>query len=635
LELTRQFGWRALALALVAQAGMVVVASPPARADATVLTPVADATAYSDQPTTNFGSANRLVADKSPKIESFLRFEVAGLTSAPAGARLRLWVTDKSSNGPEVRAVTSAWAESTLTWDTRPSVSSAAVDDVGSVSASRWLEFDVSTLVAGNGTVEMALVGDYSDGTDFASREDGTAAHWPQLMVETGGTEPPPPPPPPGDTLVFTPVADAAAYSDQPTTNFGSADRLVADTSPKTESFLRFEVVGPTSAPAGARLRLWVRDKSFNGPEVRAVTSAWDESTLTWDTRPSVSLEPIDDVGSVSASQWLEYDVGPLVTGNGIVEMAVVGDSSDGTDFASREDGNSANWPQLVVETSNIEPPPPPPPPPPAGDAFSFGLVGDTGYTASSVEKFLNVREVMNDAGLTFTSHVGDIKKGDDSCPDSVYTTNRDRFDGFEHPLVYTPGDNEWRDCPDKKDRLSYLRRVFFADDQSRGNPSMTVVRQSADFPENALWHVGPITFVTLHTVGSDNNASGSEFSARNAANIAWMAAAFDAAAARSSTGVVILSHANPGFPPDATSRASKTGFKSYLEALRSEVRAWAKPVLYVHGDTHTFRIDQPTVLGTTLPNLTRVEVYGPSDEHWVRVDYEPSNPALFRIRGR
>ena len=434
-------------------------------------------------------------------------------------------------------------------------------------------------------------------------------------------------------TTVLTPVADAAIRSDRPATNFGSADRLVADRSPKTKSFLRFEVTGLASPPTGARLRLWVTNKSSNGPEVRPVTSTWDETTLTYATRPSVGSK-IDDVGKVSANRWLEYDVGALVAGNGTVEMALVGDSSDGADFASREDGTVAHRPQLVVEAPGVAPPPPPPPPPPGG-TLSFGLVGDTGYNSRSVERFLNVRDDMNEADLDFTVHVGDIKDGSDPCPDSVYTDNLYRFDAFQHPLVYTPGDNEWADCPEKRDRLAYLRQVFFSGDQSLGTPSMTTERQSAEVPENAMWHKGPVTFVTLHTVGSDNNQNGSEFESRNAANIAWMKAAFAAAGVRSSAGVVILSHANPGFPPDATSRAGKRGFESYLDRLRFEVQQWGKPVLYVHGDTHTFRVDQPKILGSTRSNFVRVEVYGPSDEHWVRVDVDPSNPKLFSIAGR
>lgn len=438
-------------------------------------------------------------------------------------------------------------------------------------------------------------------------------------------------PPAQAATTVFAPSADASVYSGQPATNFGSATRLVADKSPLTHTFLRFEVTGLAAAPTAAKLRLWVTDPSGSAPEVRPVTSAWAEGTVTWNTLPTFGAA-VDDTGSVSAGRFVEYDVDPLVTGNGTVDLALVADSTDGTDFASREEADAARRPQLVVETSDGEEPPPPPPP---GDGFSFGLIGDTGYSAGSIEKFLAVRDDMNAADLDFSVHIGDFKSGDAPCPDSVYTENRDRFDAFDHPLAYTPGDNEWRDCSDKSGRLAHLRSLFFADDQTRGTPPMTVERQSAQFPENARWQQGPVTFVTIHTVGPDNNAGGSEFAARNAANLAWLQAAFDVAAARSSAGVVILTHANPGFPPDATSRATKSGFKPLMELLRSEVKAWAKPVLFVHGDTHKFRVDHPKILGSTRPNFTRAEVYGPSDEHWVRVDVDPSDPDLFTIRSQ
>jgi len=440
-----------------------------------------------------------------------------------------------------------------------------------------------------------------------------------------------PPPASAAATVVFAPTADASVYSKDDNQNFGSEPELTADTSPKTKAFLRFDVSGLTETPVGATLRLFVTNGSSNGPEVRPVTSAWDEDTVTYDTRASLG-SVVDDARKVPAGRWVEYDVSKLVAGNGVVDLGLAADSSDGTDFVSRE-GPESERPQLVVETDgDVEPPPPPPPP---GDAFSFGLVGDTGYSSSSVEKFLRVRDAMNAASLEFVGHVGDIKSGTDPCPDSVYGVNLERFNDFDHPLVYTPGDNEWRDCSDKLGRLAHLREVFFPDDRSLGDQSLTLLRQSAEFPENVVWHHGPLTFVTLHTVGSENNDGTSEFERRNAANIAWMQAAFDAAAQRNSAAVVILSHANPGFPPDATSRADKPGFQSYLEALRAEVQEWGRPVLYVHGDTHTYRVDHPKVLGTTLPNFTRAEVYGPSDENWVRVDYDPSDPELFRVSSR
>jgi len=437
------------------------------------------------------------------------------------------------------------------------------------------------------------------------------------------------------NATVFTPIADAAVRSDKPSTKLGTGNRLLADKSPTMASFLRFQVAGLAQGVSGARLRLWATDKSSNGPEVHVVNAPWDEATVTYNNQPAVDSVVVGDVGAVSAGQWLEYDLSPLAIGNGLVDLALVADSADGTDFASRDDADPGHRPQLVVEITDVGPPPPPPPPPPDGP-FSFGLIGDTGYSESSTAKFLSVRDAMNAANLDFAVHIGDFKSQSDPCTDSVYTVNRNRFDAFMQPLVYTPGDNEWRDCSGKLERLAHLRQVFFSTDQSRGTPSMTVEQQSAAFPENARWYQGAVTFVTLHNVGSDNNGGqSSEFGPRNAANIAWMKAAFESARARNSTAVVILSHANPGFPPDSTARADKVGFHSYLEALRSEVQAWGKPVVYVHGDTHTFRIDHPTVLGTALPNFTRVEVYGPNDDDWVRADYDPANPALFTIRSR
>jgi len=175
----------------------------------------------------------------------------------------------------------------------------------------------------------------------------------------------------------------------------------------------------------------------------------------------------------------------------------------------------------------------------------------------------------------------------------------------------------------------------MYPDNLSRGAAPMTVDRQSAAYPEDAMWQDGPVTFVTLHNVGPDNNAGDTaEFQPRMDANLAWMHAAFEAAKARGSVGVVILSHANPGFP-DASSRATKTGFHSYLEHLVAEVQAWGKPVVYVHGDPHTFIVDHPAVLGTTLPDFTRVEVYGPSAGHWIRIDVDPASPAVFSARSQ
>ena len=81
------------------------------------------------------------------------------------------------------------------------------------------------------------------------------------------------------------------------------------------------------------------------------------------------------------------------------------------------------------------------------------------------------------------------------------------------------------------------------------------------------------------------------------------------------------------GLGPDATRRARRCaipktlaetdgqpdGFQDFLLALRDEVIAFRKPVAYVHGDSHYFRVDKPFLdaQGRRLENFTRVETFG------------------------
>ena len=70
------------------------------------------------KPTTNFGTTPTLDVDGSPVIESYLRFPVTGLTGTVRRATLRLWVTDKSVDGPAVYPTGTAWTETGITWNT-------------------------------------------------------------------------------------------------------------------------------------------------------------------------------------------------------------------------------------------------------------------------------------------------------------------------------------------------------------------------------------------------------------------------------------------------------------------------------------------------------------------------------------
>jgi hypothetical protein len=270
---------------------------------------------------------------------------------------------------------------------------------------------------------------------------------------------------------------------------------------------------------------------------------------------------------------------------------------------------------------------------------FTFGVVADVPYTEEQEAQFDTVIAEMNDAHLAFSVHGGDIKGGNTPCTDHLYFENRDRFNTFEDPLIYTPGDNEWTDCHraggDPLERLAFLREVFFSDNLSMGERKIRLEQQSDFYPENARWTQGRITFATLHVVGSNNNlgrtpSADAEYVARNAANLEWLADTFDEATASRSRGVVIVMQADPLFesPPE-----DRTGFNDTLAALQEETLAFNGEVLLIHGDTHYFRVDKPLVVsGQRVMNFTRLEAFGNPDVHWVEVTVDPRDDELFII---
>jgi hypothetical protein len=173
---------------------------------------------------------------------------------------------------------------------------------------------------------------------------------------------------------------------------------------------------------------------------------------------------------------------------------------------------------------------------------------------------------------------------------------------------------------------------------------------------ENRRWNKGGVTYATLNVAGSCNNLcdeapDSAEFTARNQANITWLKATFAAAKADHSVAVMLISQANPGWDEADTTRAPKRnpktlaqtdtqpdGYQQFLLALRDEVVAFRRPVAYVHGDSHYFRIDRPFVdaSGKRLENFTRVETFGDNqangtnDVQWLKVTVDARSREVF-----
>jgi hypothetical protein len=297
-----------------------------------------------------------------------------------------------------------------------------------------------------------------------------------------------------------------------------------------------------------------------------------------------------------------------------------------------------------------------------APGAYAIGLWGDLPYSDIQAQVGVpNLIADMNSQKLVFTVHDGDLKAGSTECTDAVYLQGLIYLNSLKGAAMFTPGDNDWTDCDrisgyNSLAQLDKERKLFFSTHFSQGQKPMKQEVQSTPLclgvsgpvpcVENRRWSFRGVTYATLNIQGSCNNLCDVapdpvEYAARNAADIQWMRETFAEAKANGSLAVMLISQADPGFDLSDSTRAPlrdpKTlaeadanldGFQEFLVALRSEVIDFKRPVAYVHGDSHYFRIDKPFLnsTGQRLENFTRVETFGDhqenglNDVHWLKV---------------
>jgi predicted phosphodiesterase len=312
--------------------------------------------------------------------------------------------------------------------------------------------------------------------------------------------------------------------------------------------------------------------------------------------------------------------------------------------------------------------------------SFQFAAIGDTGYSKKGEQEFERMLAAMNQESLEFVVHVGDFEadprpyeRNPDRvsmpCTDESYERVLASFETSTHPFILTPGDNDWADCHllrarkvDPFERLAKVRTMFFPEGRSLGRKTIAVQSQSRDprfakFKENLTWSLHGVTFATFHIVGSNDNTghapdADAEQAERATANLAWLKDTFAAAKAANATGLVLITQANVGFEsrwpaslqgryvrvvPGAAlpKQPAATPFDDFLDSLAGEMDAYDKPTLFIHGDTHLYRINKPLVSKKTkrfFEHFTRLEVFGDPDTHWVRVTVDPAKAGLFVI---
>ncbi|RYZ42165.1 MAG: DNRLRE domain-containing protein [Myxococcaceae bacterium] len=145
------------------------------------LEPTYDTYVEQDAPGASHGTSVLLISDGSPRQEAYLDFRFSGFEGF-FQARLRLFATDGSTNGPALYQTPSGWTDS-MTWTTRPAPMGPLLGNVGEVASGSWVEYDVSSVVKGSGAHAFVLVPEGGNGMDFVSKEDPRTELRPVLVL--------------------------------------------------------------------------------------------------------------------------------------------------------------------------------------------------------------------------------------------------------------------------------------------------------------------------------------------------------------------------------------------------------------------------------------------------------------------
>ena len=180
-----------------APATISITVGPGGGSTTTTFPVAADAQVYSSQPTTNYGTITTMRtregtgASSSPIYRSYVRFDISGLSGSVSDVKLRLWVTDASSDQQQVLAVTpDSWVESgagSLTYNNGPTIDPPGTP-LGSAPApatGAWVVIDLAnSAVSGNGSVSFLIRSAGTNSAIFNTKE--AATNRPELVVTYG-----------------------------------------------------------------------------------------------------------------------------------------------------------------------------------------------------------------------------------------------------------------------------------------------------------------------------------------------------------------------------------------------------------------------------------------------------------------
>jgi predicted RecA/RadA family phage recombinase len=184
---------------LVIDAASQLPPPPPPPGDDLVVRPAADTVVRSGSyAASNYGTSTWLYVQQSSypnnSRESYLRFDLSGMSSSAASVKLRLFGRIYEGSDPNLpvavySATDVAWGETAVTWNTRPAHGAAPLASVNvSGTTDQWYEWDVTSYVlaqkaAGATAVTFVLASTVTKETRARFSSDEAASKGPVMVV--------------------------------------------------------------------------------------------------------------------------------------------------------------------------------------------------------------------------------------------------------------------------------------------------------------------------------------------------------------------------------------------------------------------------------------------------------------------
>ena len=219
-----------------------------------------------------------------------------------------------------------------------------------------------------------------------------------------------------------------------------------------------------------------------------------------------------------------------------------------------------------------------------------FSAMGDVPYGANDELILREHIQSHNDvSNARFMVHLGDIKSGADDCSESIYLQVANILHELTIQTFVIVGDNEWNDCADPDEAWTFWTTHISRFDEYQSS-NRNVLRQS-ERDENFAWTEESVLLIGLNLVGGRIHDS-NEWETRLNHDADWVEKHFSSAK-ESVYAAIVFGHAHPN-----------AKHETFFTRFREAVKEFGRPVLYMHGDGHSWIHDQPWP-----ENITRVQV--------------------------